>query len=80
MSLPSVAHWVSVPTKTAGKVDLTTPLAKFVADEYQQDPAKLKDAVREFDELRDKCVVRPPEKHESGYNALAKYVTSKRRK
>jgi hypothetical protein len=71
-SLTSAANWVEVPCKLAGTVNLVAPLAKFVADEYQQDPAKLKDAVREFGELREACIVKPPEKHESGYKAVAK--------
>lgn len=73
-TLPA-ASWVQVPTKAAAPVSLAEPLALFVANEYNSDPAALKDAVRELAELRDACVVRPPEKHESGYNALAKYAT-----
>ena len=77
-SLTSAANWVDVPSKLAGSIDLVAPLAKFVADEYQQDPAKLKDAVKEFTELREACIVKPPEKHESGYKAVAKYAATKR--
>ena len=65
--------WIELPTKKAHAVNFTSPLAKFVADEYQQDPATLKEAVQEFTNLRDACVVRPPEKHESGLKALEKF-------
>eukprot|EP00730_Choanoeca_flexa_P020286 TRINITY_DN9918_c0_g1_i1.p1 TRINITY_DN9918_c0_g1~~TRINITY_DN9918_c0_g1_i1.p1 ORF type:complete len:877 (+),score=239.98 TRINITY_DN9918_c0_g1_i1:62-2692(+) len=69
----SSACWIQLPTKRAKPVRFTEPLARFVADEYHQDPATLKEAVQELTELRDACVVRPPEKHESGYKALCKY-------
>jgi programmed cell death 6-interacting protein len=65
--------WIQLPIKRAHPVGFAAPLAKFVADEYQQDPALLKQAVQELTELRDACVVRPAEKHESGLNAIHKY-------
>jgi programmed cell death 6-interacting protein len=63
---------MQLPTKRAKPVSFTAPLAKFVANEYQQDPALLKDAVQELTDLREACVVRAPEKHESGYKAVCK--------
>eukprot|EP00045_Choanoeca_perplexa_P013490 m.153355 g.153355 ORF g.153355 m.153355 type:complete len:893 (+) comp16368_c0_seq3:1586-4264(+) len=69
----SQACWIKLPTKRAKPVNFTTPLAKFVANEYQQDPGLLKEAVQELTDLREACVVRAPEKHESGYKAVCKY-------
>ncbi|EDQ89503.1 uncharacterized protein MONBRDRAFT_32312 [Monosiga brevicollis MX1] len=65
--------WIELPPKRAQHVSFTEPLIKFVANEYQQDPATLKEAVQELTDLRDACVVRPAERHESGLKAINKY-------
>ncbi|EGD72559.1 hypothetical protein PTSG_00583 [Salpingoeca rosetta] len=65
--------FVSVNPKKAQHVSFVEPLAKFVSREYQQDPATLKEPVKELSELRDSCIVKAPEKHDSGLKAVMKY-------
>lgn len=65
--------FVSVAPKKAQKTSFVEPLAKFISREYQQDPADIKEPVKELTELRNACVVAAPEKHESGLKAVMKY-------
>eukprot|EP00043_Microstomoeca_roanoka_P007973 m.76873 g.76873 ORF g.76873 m.76873 type:complete len:900 (-) comp14045_c0_seq1:63-2762(-) len=65
--------FVSVDPKKSQPVSFIEPLAKFVAREYQQDPVNIKDAVKALNDLRNACIVKAPEKHDSGLNAVIKY-------
>ena len=52
--------FVSVAPKKAQKTSFVEPLAKFISREYQQDPADIKEPVKELTELRNACVVAAP--------------------
>ena len=63
--------FISVPLKAAETVDLVGPISKYLKQEYK-DEANL-DAIAQFAELRESCVVRSPEKHDSGLRVLQRY-------
>lgn len=62
--------FVSVPSKLAEAVNFAAPLGTFIASEYAAETGNYSAPIAELNHLRETCVQRRPEVHESGLKAL----------
>ena len=63
---------LAVPSKATKSVDLTGPLTRFVANNYDDKPSRYQDAISEFQQLREATVVKSPDKHETGLDLITR--------
>eukprot|EP00056_Hartaetosiga_gracilis_P016208 m.4283 g.4283 ORF g.4283 m.4283 type:complete len:832 (+) comp3854_c0_seq1:1357-3852(+) len=73
MPVSGEMSFISVEMKKASQVDFVRPLMTFVNNEFGEAPEGFEDAVKELTDMRNKCVVKSAEKHESGLRAVMKY-------
>eukprot|EP00055_Hartaetosiga_balthica_P014972 m.85484 g.85484 ORF g.85484 m.85484 type:complete len:832 (+) comp8744_c0_seq1:75-2570(+) len=73
MPLNGEMAFVSVDPKKASKVDFMKPLLDFIGREFGEEPEGFSDALNGLMEMRDSCIIKLPEKHESGLRAVMKY-------
>ena len=62
---------LAVPPKTTKSVEFGS-FVRFIANNYDDEPSKYGEAVRDFGNLREATVVRTPDKHETGLDLLCR--------
>lgn len=63
-------YLLSIPSKGTKAVDYQEKLPRFIGNNYDDDPSKFMDAIKEFNSLRDATVVKSPDKHETGLDLI----------
>lgn len=66
-------QFLSPVLKKSTSVDFASDFNKFIRNSYDEDPAKFKDAIREFNQLREASCVQTPDKHEASLDVLLRY-------
>ena len=66
-------QFLSPALKKSNSIDFTSDFNKFIRNSYDEDPAKFKDAIREFNQLREASCVLTPDKHEASLDVLLRY-------
>ena len=66
--------FLALPFKETEKVDFRPPLSKFIKDEYEMNADDYAASFNELNTIRDACVARHPELHESGTRAVHRCV------
>lgn len=62
---------LTVPPKGTKSVDFQDKLSRFIAQNYDEDqPSKFFEAIKELSSLRDSCVVKTPDLHETGLDLM----------
>lgn len=63
-------HLLAVPPKTTKSVDFQEKLTRFIANNYDDEPSKFSDAIKELNGLREATVIKTPDKHETGLDLI----------
>ena len=66
------ASLLAVPAKTTKSVDFAQPFSRFVANNYDEQPTKYQEAIREVNSLRESTVVKTPDRHETGLDLITR--------
>ena len=66
-------QFLSPALKKSNSVDFASDFNKFIRNSYDEDPAKFKEAIREFNQLREATCVQTPDKHEASLDVLLRY-------
>ena len=66
-------HLLAVPPKGTKSVDFQDKFPRFIANNYDDEPSKFIDAIKELNGLRDATVVKTPDKHETGLDLIIRY-------
>ena len=61
---------LAVPPKSTKSVDFQEKLPRFIANNYDDEPSKFMDAIKELNGLREACVVKTPDRHETGLDLI----------
>ena len=67
------AIFLSQQLKKSTSIDFSSDFNKFIRNSYDEDPAKFKDAIREFNQLREASCIQVPDKHEASLDVLLRY-------
>ena len=63
-------HLLSIPSKSTKSVDYQDKFPRFIANNYDDEPSKFMDAIKELNSLREATVVKTPDKHETGLDLI----------
>ena len=64
---------LTVPAKGTKSVDFHEKIIRFIAQNYEEDqPSKYHEAIKELSGLRDACVVKTPDRHETGLDLMCR--------
>ena len=62
---------LTVPPKSTKSVDFQEKIPRFIAQNYDEEqPSKYHEAIKELNGLRDACVVKTPDRHETGLDLM----------
>ena len=65
---------LTVPSKGTKSVDFHEKIPRFIAQNYEEEQiSKYNDPIRELNGLRDACVVKTPDRHETGLDLIIRY-------
>ena len=70
-------YLLSVPTKTTKSVDFQEKFSRFIANNYDDEPSKFNEAIKELSGLREATVGKTPDKHETGLDLIIRWVATK---
>lgn len=65
-------YLVAVPAKATKSVDFTEKLPRFIGQNYDDEPGKFLEQIKELNGLREACVVKSPDKHETGLDLIVR--------
>lgn len=63
---------VTCPLKKTEAVDVSSPIERFITNTYGEFDESYRSSVGEFARMREAAVIRKPDRHESGLEALYK--------
>ena len=66
--------FLAAPAKATKSVEFDKVFLRFIANNYDDEPSKFAEAVKELSTLRESTVVRSPDKHETGLDLIARLV------
>lgn len=65
---------LAVPSKSTKSIDFSQAFLRFIGNNYDDNPGTYREAIKEFQSLRDSTVVRSPDKHETGLDLILRCV------
>lgn len=65
---------LAVPSKSTKSIDFSQAFLRFIGNNYDDSPGTYREAIKEFQSLRDSTVVRSPDKHETGLDLILRCV------
>ena len=68
------SYLLAVPAKTTKSVDYKEKFQRFIGNNYDDEPSKFSEAIKELNSLRDATVVKTPDKHETGLDLMIRCV------
>ena len=66
-------YLLAVPSKSTKSVDFQDKFPRFIGNNYDDEPSKFIDAIKELTSLREATVVKSPDKHETGLDLIIRY-------
>ena len=66
-------YLLAVPAKATKSVDFTERFPRFIGNNYDDEPAKFSEQIKELNGLREACVVKSPDRHETGLDLIIRY-------
>lgn len=64
---------LTVPPKGTKSVEFHEKISRFIAQNYEEEqPSKFHEAIKELTGLRDACVVKSPDRHETGLDLMCR--------
>lgn len=63
-------YLIALPAKATKSVDFTEKLPRFIANNYDDEPGKFREAIKELNGLREACVIKSPDKHDTGLDLM----------
>lgn len=65
---------LAVPAKSTKSVDFQEKFLRFIEQNYDEKPSSFSDAIKELNGLREACVVKSPDRHETGLDLIVRCV------
>lgn len=64
---------LTVPPKGTKSVEFHEKISRFIAQNYEEDqPSRYHETIKELSGLRDACVVKTPDRHETGLDLICR--------